>query len=438
MAASARSRCLVAFLILLPLPGVEVGRPLEAQLLGPELEIASKITGAPFQSGVAADRTGRFIVVWKTGENGDEADIVARRYDPQDIPLGGDFVVNAYTTGRQDYPRVDTDGSGRFVVAWSSFWQGGVARRFDVSGAPLGGEFALNSNSNQFLRPIAVSANDSGAMACLWKASGVGCGVFGCTMARRFAADGTPTELEFPVSYSQLFSSNYADDIAMTGEGEFVVTDASISSYQGQYNISDAEVKRYTAGSQQATTVSVDSPSNQLYSIPPARVASNEGGTFVVAWTSFSYPAAGPLDILVQPFDRQLNPLSDPILASTDAVHAHFGPDLAVDRKGNFVVVWASSDQDGSGYGIFAQRFAADGSRIGSEFQVNSYTTGDQRDPEVAAGSAGDFIVVWNSFGHGGSGFSLAASRIRSSIFWGGFELGDPCGWSSVVGAPCN
>lgn len=437
MAASARSRFLVAFLILLPVPGVEVGRQLEAQLLGPELEIANKATGAPFHSGVAADRTGRFVVVWKTGESGDEADIVARRYDPQDLPLGSDFVVNELTTSRQDYPRVDTDGSGRFVVVWNDSGRG-VGRRFDVSGAPLGGEFGLNSNSNVFLRPIAVSANDSGTMACLWKAYGVGCGVFGCTMARRFAADGTPTELDFPVSYSWLFASNYADDIAMTGESEFVVTDAAISSYQGQYNVSDAAVSRYTAGSQQATAVSVDSPSNQLYSYPPARVASNEGGSFVVAWTSFSYPAAGPVDIRVQPFDRELNPLSDPIVASTDTVNAHGGPDLAVDRKGNFVVVWESSDQDGSGSGIFAQRFAADGSRIGSEFQVNSYTTGDQRAPEVAVGNAGDFIVSWNSFGHGGSGHSLAARRIRSSMFWGGFELGDPCGWSAVVGAPCG
>ena len=437
MAASTRSRLLVAFLLLLPVPGVEVVRQLEAQLLGPELEIASKATGAPFHSGVAADRTGRFVVVWKTGETGDEADIVARRYDPQDIPLGSDFVVNESTTATQDYPRVDTDGSGHFVVVWNGYGRG-VGRRFDVSGAPLGGQFVLNSNSNVSRRPIAVSANDSGTMVCLWEAYGFGCGTFPCTMARRFAADGTPTELDFRVGTTWLFSSNYEDDIAMTGESEFVVTDASISSYQGQYDVSDARVKRYTAGSQQATGVSVDSPSNQLYSFPPARVASNEGGSFVVAWTSFSYPAAGPADIRVQPFDRELNPLSDPIVASTDAVNHHFGPDLAVDRKGNFLVVWESSDQDGSGVGIFGQRFAADGSRIGSEFQVNSYTTGDQRTPEVAAGNAGDFIVVWNSFGHDGSGFSLSARRVRSSIFWGGFELGDPCGWSAVVGASCG
>ena len=435
MAASIRSRLLVAFLFLLPLPGVEVGRQLEAQLLGPELEIANKATGARFHSGVAADRTGRFVVVWKTGETGDEADIVGRRYDPQDLPLGSDFVVNESTTLTQDYPRVDTDGSGRFVVVWNGSGRG-VARRFDVSGAPLGGQFDLDSGSSVFSRPIAVSANDSGSMACLWEASG--CGFGQCTMARRFAADGTPTELEFPVSFSGIFQPEFSDDIAMTGEGEFVVADASYSYYFGTAYVSDASVSRYTAGSQQATAVSVDSPSNQLYSFPPARVASNEGGSFIVAWTSFSHPVASPLDICVQPFDRELNPLSDPIVASTDAVNAHFGPDLAVDRKGNFVVVWESSDQDGSGSGIFAQRFAADGSRIGSEFQVNSYTTGDQRWPEVAAGNAGDFIVSWNSFGHGGSGYSLSARRVRSSIFWGGFELGDPCGWSAVVGAPCG
>ena len=64
--------------------------------------------------------------------------------------------------------------------------------------------------------------------------------------------------------------------------------------------------------------------------------------------------------------------------------------------------LWAQGDpvadgQDGSARGIFAQRYASNGSRIGGEFQVNSYTTGDQAYPRVAMNSNGDFVVVWNS-----------------------------------------
>ena len=51
---------------------------------------------------------------------------------------------------------------------------------------------------------------------------------------------------------------------------------------------------------------------------------------------------------------------------------------------GGFVVVWQNPLQDGSGYGVFGQRFAVDGSRAGTEFRVNVYTTGAQQMPQVA------------------------------------------------------
>ncbi len=38
----------------------------------------------------------------------------------------------------------------------------------------------------------------------------------------------------------------------------------------------------------------------------------------------------------------------------------------------------------------------------GPEFQVNTYTTGDQESPDVAMDGAGNFIVVWQSYGQDG------------------------------------
>jgi hypothetical protein len=67
-----------------------------------------------------------------------------------------------------------------------------------------------------------------------------------------------------------------------------------------------------------------------------------------------------------------------------------------LDSAGNFVVVWIS-DQDGSGYGIFGQRFANDGSRLGGEFQINTYTPTTQRNPQLSSDAEGDFVVVWAS-----------------------------------------
>ncbi len=75
-------------------------------------------------------------------------------------------------------------------------------------------------------------------------------------------------------------------------------------------------------------------------------------------------------------------------------------PSVAVDAAGRFTVVWTG--QDGSGGGVFARQFSAAGP-LGPEFQVNTYTTGDQFLPRVSAGPGG-LGVVWQSTGQDGSG----------------------------------
>jgi hypothetical protein len=75
---------------------------------------------------------------------------------------------------------------------------------------------------------------------------------------------------------------------------------------------------------------------------------------------------------------------------------------VAADASGNFVVVWESnSDQDGDSVGIFGQRYESTGAVLGSEFQVNSYTTERQRYPSVAAAAEGHFVVAWSGMGKG-------------------------------------
>src|SRR5205085_8521011 len=78
---------------------------------------------------------------------------------------------------------------------------------------------------------------------------------------------------------------------------------------------------------------------------------------------------------------------------------------------GDFVVTWSSVGQDGSGYGIYAQRYSAAGAPLGSEFRVNTYTTSDQSQPSVAMGAAGDFIIAWSSIGQAGGVSDVYAQR---------------------------
>ena len=65
--------------------------------------------------------------------------------------------------------------------------------------------------------------------------------------------------------------------------------------------------------------------------------------------------------------------------------------------------------------GMFGQRFAASGAPRGSEFQINTYTTGHQHVPAVAVGSRGDFVVVWQERRQDGSGASIQGQRFDAA-----------------------
>src|SRR3712207_8322590 len=58
---------------------------------------------------------------------------------------------------------------------------------------------------------------------------------------------------------------------------------------------------------------------------------------------------------------------------------------------GDFVIAWQSY-QDGSGYGVYAQRYTAGGSALGAEFRVNDVTAGEQGEADMAMDDDGDFV----------------------------------------------
>ena len=93
-------------------------------------------------------------------------------------------------------------------------------------------------------------------------------------------------------------------------------------------------------------------------------------------------------------------------------------PAIAADANGNFVVVWNSYFGGIRSNEIFGRRFGADGSPIGSEFQINTTTSGNQKESSVAMDAAGNFVVVW--YGPGVS---------QEDIFGRRFDLnGQPLG----------
>jgi hypothetical protein len=81
---------------------------------------------------------------------------------------------------------------------------------------------------------------------------------------------------------------------------------------------------------------------------------------------------------------------------------------------GRFVITWSSSGQDGSSYGVYARRYQVDGTSAGSEFQVNTYTNHSQYHPSVAIGDDGRFVIVWSSYGQDGSSYGVYGQRFQA------------------------
>ena len=78
-------------------------------------------------------------------------------------------------------------------------------------------------------------------------------------------------------------------------------------------------------------------------------------------------------------------------------------PNVSYLLNGGFVVCWHDWVPDSSVGNIYGQLFNGNGSKHGTEFQVNTYTKDDQALACVSAISNDKFIVCWQSYGQDGN-----------------------------------
>ena len=149
-------------------------------------------------------------------------------------------------------------------------------------------------------------------------------------------------------------------------------------------------------------------------------VASDAAGNFVVIWESSGQDGSG-WGIFGQRYDSVGTAQGAEFQVNTYTVGFQgsnvfsLRPGVAMDADGDFVVVWNSFAQDGDRFGVFGQRFDSTGALQGAEFLVNTYTTSDQNGPAVAMNDAGNFVVVWTSFGQDGDGLGVFGQRFDAA-----------------------
>ena len=72
-----------------------------------------------------------------------------------------------------------------------------------------------------------------------------------------------------------------------------------------------------------------------------------------------------------------------------------YGAAAAALDNGGFVLVWTSDGQDGSGAGIYMQRYNDDADPRGGEVRVNTTTAGAQTSPAATGLDGGGYVVTW-------------------------------------------
>jgi hypothetical protein len=198
-------------------------------------------------------------------------------------------------------------------------------------------------------------------------------------------------------------ASQRSPSVAADAAGSFVVV-----WHGAQASGYDVFGQRYAAGgSPQGPEFRVNTYTTGLQGY--GAVAADAAGNFVVVWMSTQ--GAG-FDVFGQRYASSGAPLGGEFRVNTYTTGAQGNPSVAADASGNFVVAWVG-EQDAS-YGVFAQRFASSGAPLGPEFRVNTYTTGAQYGA-VASDTAGNFVVAWTSFAQDGSQNGVFAQRYASS-----------------------
>jgi len=247
------------------------------------------------------------------GQDGDAAGVFGQLYDGAGAPVGGEFQVNVYTTGLQTFPSVAMDSEGGFLVVWESLFgqdpEGSdvYARRYDASGTPVGGEILVNAytTGHQWFPDVAVDA--AGEFVVVWvsyRSDG-----YGDIAVRRLATDGHPASGELRVN-TYTTSTQKNPRIAMRSGGDFVVTWESWF----QADVIDIYAQRFDAGLRPLGAEFLVNSFTPDFQTEPA-VALDETGEALVAWTDFQnlgstqsvwarqfgFPNAGELSVDARP-----------------------------------------------------------------------------------------------------------------------------------------
>ncbi len=338
-------------------------------------EIIQNATTANDQSEPDAARQADagYVVTWESAVSAFDIDIKGRRFDPTGEPIGSEFTVNDTLDGWQNAPAISADSTGGFVVAWESFGQDGDVegvffRRFAADGTPDGDETQANqvTDYEQYQPAIAVDQlqGADGAFALVWTSFEQTPGTNYDVVARCFSAADNPLGAEFVVN--------------------------------------------------ETTTSDQQSPAIVALPAGPSR--------YIVVWESKNEDGDN-WGIYARRLSAACQPQGAAFKVNTTTANVQSQPVIAADSQGNFVVAWRSLNQDGSNYGLYAQRFDNGGNAEGGEFKINVVTANEQSSPALTFLSDDTLLAGWKTLGEDESDSSVKFQHYNADFTTDGHDF---------------
>lgn len=297
-------------------------------------------------------------------------------------PDGGSIVVWV------DYGGNDGSGNGIY------------ARMFNADNTPKGSQFLVNTTTSgdQFAPCIAVAPN--GEFVIGWEGPGTSTDVWG----QLYTKDGIKKGTEFLLSTTINGNQRYPEIVYMP-DGTFVAgfVDGGAVTRLQKFDANARSIGQETALSSSLGNVIMDG------------ITEMPDGNLLVFWSQGN---GSNDDVYAQIFTQnQLTPIGNPTKLNTYTSGLQRFSIGRTDADGNIVFAWESESQDGSGFGIYAQRFTSNLTPVGAEFRVNNVTAYGQYGAGIVITPGGDFIISWVDDGNLDAGGTAGGSSGTSCWF---------------------
>jgi hypothetical protein len=331
------------------------------------------------------------------------------------VPTSRPFGVESPGDYSASYPDVAALSDGAFIIVWQNYLPTVLTgRRFDALGRPFGTEFQFDDSRSSSGPALAASVD--GRFMVVWadvRPGGVGFEIIG----RRFSSDANPLEPELSVSEGVAATDHAAlalsvARIAPAADGGIMVAWTE-ESYGLPGSESGARIigRRYDASGMAQRALQLNQKPDNTFCC--ASLVEKKDG-FLVTWPKLR--SDGTTRIVGRLLSSSGRPAGPPFRAnSTGAISNRQRPTIAVaSRTGDdgFIVTWQTTHHLRSGVddsGMFARRFADDGTPRGQDFRVSGAVADYDVDTQVAPLPDGGFIATWHRLD------SIHARRFRAS-----------------------